>query len=57
LKVEINQDQVFQASEGAGGGAGRSGSFFFFSYDHRFIIKTLQTDELKVLSKNMVAYK
>jgi hypothetical protein len=55
--VEINQDQVFQASEGAGGGAGRSGSFFFFSYDHRFIIKTLQTDELKVLSKNMVAYK
>ena len=34
----------------AGEGAGASGSFFFFSYDHRFIIKTLNTEEVKVLA-------
>lgn len=34
----------------AGEGAGASGSFFFFSYDHRFIIKTLNTEEVKLLA-------
>ena len=32
----------------AGGGAGRSGSFFFFSHDRKFIIKTMKTSELEL---------
>ena len=31
----------------AGEGVGKSGSFFFFSYDNRFLIKTLQGSEKK----------
>lgn len=45
LDVELNRKQVFRAGEGAGA----SGSFFFFSYDHRFIIKTLTSEEVKLL--------
>jgi hypothetical protein len=37
LSVEFNRQNVFKA----GKGAGRSGSFFFFSHDKRFIIKTI----------------
>ena len=37
-----NRDQVFKAGEGAG----RSGSFFFFSHDRKFIIKTMSKQEL-----------
>lgn len=33
---------MFQAGEGAGA----SGSFFFFSYDSRFLIKTLRGNEI-----------
>ena len=36
---------VFQAGEGKG----KSNSFFFFSYDNKFIIKTLQGEEKKNL--------
>lgn len=35
-------DMVFKAGEGAG----RSGSFFFFSHDRKFIIKTMTNQEL-----------
>lgn len=41
----MNRDSVFRAGEGTG----RSGSFFFFSYDRKFIIKTLQGKEKDVL--------
>lgn len=37
----MNRDRVFKAGEGSG----QSGSFFFFSYDNRFIIKTLRGNE------------
>jgi hypothetical protein len=43
LHPMFNQDQVFKAGEGAG----RSGSFFFFSHDSRFIIKTMTESERK----------
>lgn len=33
----------------AGEGAGASGSFFFFSHDNKFLIKTLQGQERKIL--------
>lgn len=38
---------VFKAGEGAG----RSGSFFFFSHDRKFIIKTMTSGELELYLK------
>ena len=45
LSVETNRNMVFRAGEGAG----LSGSFFFFSSDNRFLIKTLQGNERTLL--------
>ena len=45
LKMENNIDKVFQAGEGAG----KSGSFFFFSHDNRFLIKTVTKTEKTLL--------
>ena len=41
LDLNLNRSNVFNAGEGAG----QSGSFFFFTYDRRFLIKTLQNSE------------
>ena len=49
LSPELNRDQVFKAGEGAG----RSGSFFFLSHDHKFMIKTITKGELDLLLKIM----
>lgn len=43
LSPEANRDMVFKAGEGQG----KSGSFFFFSHDRRFIIKTMNNEEYK----------
>ena len=43
LSLEKNRNMVFKAGEGAG----QSGSFFFFSHDNRFLIKTLRGSEKK----------
>jgi 1-phosphatidylinositol-4-phosphate 5-kinase len=43
---------VFQAGEGAGA----SGSFFFFSKDNRFLIKTLRHSEKKILLGMLDSY-
>jgi hypothetical protein len=45
LSVVKNRNNVFQAGESQG----KSGSFFFFSHDKKFIIKTLQRDEKRTL--------
>ena len=45
LNLEDNIKSVFKAGEGSG----QSGSFFFFSRDKRFIIKTLRGTEKKRL--------
>ena len=45
LSPKFNRDMVFKAGEGAG----KSGSFFFFSHDKKFIIKTMTNGELKLL--------
>lgn len=42
LSPEFNREMVFKAGEGAG----RSGSFFFFSHCKTFIIKTMSKSEL-----------
>jgi hypothetical protein len=44
---------VFKAGEGAG----RSGSFFFFSHDRKFIIKTMTQDELDLYLERLPAFK
>ena len=49
LCLEANRKMVFKSGEGAG----QSGSFFFFSYDNKFIIKTLRGNEKDILL-NMV---
>ena len=41
LNMEANKDMIFKAGEGAG----QSGSFFFFSHDNKFLIKTLMGKE------------
>ena len=45
LSLEENRNMVFRAGEGAG----KSGSFFFFSHDNQFLIKTLRGNEKKLL--------
>mmetsp|Transcript_22174 Transcript_22174/g.29654 ORF Transcript_22174/g.29654 Transcript_22174/m.29654 type:complete len:316 (+) Transcript_22174:1519-2466(+) len=45
LSPQKNRDMVFKAGESAG----RSGSFFFFSHDRKFIIKTMTNGELKLM--------
>ena len=47
LSPKFNRDMVFKAGEGAG----RSGSFFFFSHDRKFIIKTMTKGELDLFLK------
>ncbi len=42
LSPKYNRDSVFKSGEGAG----RSGSFFFFSHDRKYIIKTMTQTEL-----------
>ena len=52
LDITKNRDKVF----GAGEGAGASGSFFFFSHDQRFIIKTLRGNEKFTFLKMIKSY-
>ena len=47
LSPSKNREQVFQMGEGAG----KSGSFFFYSHDRRFIIKTMTDEELSTFLK------
>jgi Phosphatidylinositol-4-phosphate 5-Kinase len=41
ISPEMNRSRVFKAGEASGA----SGSFFFFSHDKNFIIKTISVDE------------
>ena len=52
LNEELNRNQVFKAGQGSGA----SGSFFFFSFCNRFLIKTLRRDEKEVMLKMMDDY-
>lgn len=49
LSPKFNRDMVFKSGEGAG----RSGSFFFFSYDRKFIIKTMTKIELDLYLRKL----
>lgn len=52
LDVELNQERIFKSGQGSG----KSGSFFFFSFDSKFIIKTIVKPEMELLSKMMKTY-
>lgn len=52
LDVQKNRKQVFRAKESAG----KSGSFFFFSHDSRFLLKTMNDREMKVMDEALVDY-
>ena len=45
LNPRSNRDQIFKTGEAAGA----SGSFFFFSHDRRFIVKTMTNEELELI--------
>lgn len=47
ISPKFNIDTTFSG----GDGGGRSGSFFFFSHDRKFILKTMSEDELKLYVK------
>ena len=50
--IEGNVNNMFKAGEGMG----RSGSFFFFSHDDRFLIKTMTTDDFRAFIKLLPLY-
>jgi len=52
LSAKRNRDQAFMAGESQG----KSGSFFFFSHDRKFIIKTMNDDELGIFMKALPDY-
>jgi 1-phosphatidylinositol-4-phosphate 5-kinase len=52
LSAEKNRDSVFKAGESQG----KSGSFFFFSHDKNFIIKTMTESDLSTFKKLFMAY-
>lgn len=52
LSTSTNNKAVFKAGESQG----KSGSFFFFSHDRKFIIKTMFTEELSIMMENLESY-
>jgi|FrelakmetLWP11LW_1041352.scaffolds.fasta_scaffold119224_1 hypothetical protein len=49
---ELNQKQVFKSGEGSG----KSGSFFFKTHDEKFMIKTINASELKIMLNILPSY-
>jgi len=52
LNVDSNRDAIFKSGEGAG----QSGSFFFFSYDKKFLVKTVHHSEMLMMLKMSKSY-
>ena len=52
MAPEKNNKAVFKA----GKSQGKSGSFFFFSHDRRFIIKTMFQEELDIMMESLPEY-
>jgi hypothetical protein len=52
LDPKNNREQIFSSGEAAGA----SGSFFFFSHDRRFIVKTMTSEEMVFMEKILPNY-
>jgi 1-phosphatidylinositol-4-phosphate 5-kinase len=57
LKISLNIDQNQAQIAKAGESAGKSGSFFFKSFNDKLIVKTISHEELKVLIMILDDYK
>ena len=53
VDLELNKSNIFNISEGEG----KSGSFFFFTFDKKYLIKTITTEELRTCLKFLKAYR
>ncbi len=54
LNPSANRHQIFKANQGQKHNAGgKSGSFFFFTEDRQYIIKTIKKSELKKFLKSL----
>jgi 1-phosphatidylinositol-4-phosphate 5-kinase len=51
INESLNPDKNIEKIKKAGESQGKSGSFFFFSHDSKFIIKTMNDGELKTFKK------
>lgn len=50
LHPKNNREQIFKTNKNSNSNdGGRSGSFFFFTQDKRFLVKTMTTYERKIL--------
>ena len=56
INESFDIDLNIQSCKDAGESTGKSGSFFFFSYDRRFIIKTMFQEELELFLEHIVDY-
>jgi len=51
-QIDKNVENIFKSGEGMG----KSGSFFFFSHDERFLIKTMTLDDFQAWMKMFEEY-
>lgn len=61
LRPEANREQIFKSNQLTSGGltsnnGGKSNSFFFFTQDGKFIVKTLITSERQIILQKIGAY-
>jgi hypothetical protein len=54
--LDPENTKTMEQAKKAGESTGKSGSFFFFSHDRRFIMKTMFTSELDVFMENIENY-
>ena len=52
LDINKNREMIFKAGEGSG----KSGSFFFLTHDKKFMIKTINASELKIMLNILPSY-
>jgi hypothetical protein len=53
LDLMLNEAQIEECSQTTGG---KSGEFFFFTHDNRFLLKTVSIYEQKILLKRLENY-
>lgn len=56
IKKSLNPTPNFGSAKKAGESTGKSGSFFFFSFDKKFIIKTMFDHELDIFMEHIEDY-
>ena len=52
INLELNRSNLFNIGEGEG----KSGSFFFFTFDKKYLIKTVSPEELRIFRRYMKEY-